>query len=59
MEKVISDNGASKLVADVNGGVLAITQYLEGEVIGEVLMYLDELTQINEFVALAAKAEDE
>lgn len=59
MEKVISDNGASKLVVDLNGGVLAITQCLEGEVIGEVLMYLDELHKINEFVALAEKAEEE
>lgn len=50
MEKVIYDNQSSKLVAKISGDILELNQTLEGEVIGQISMYLDEARELNSFV---------
>lgn len=50
MEKVIYENQSSKLVANANGGVVELTQYLDGEVIGTISMYYEEAKELNDFI---------
>lgn len=52
MEKVIYDNQSSKLVADASGGVVNLTQYLDGELIGTVSMYFEEVKELNDFICV-------
>lgn len=50
MEKIIYDNQSSKLVANASGGVVELTQTLEGEVIGTVSMYFEEVKELSDFI---------
>lgn len=51
MEKVIYENYSSKLVANANGGVVELTQYIDGEVIGTVSMYFEEVKEFSDFIS--------
>lgn len=51
MEKVIYNNISSKLVANANGGVVELTQYLDGEVFGTVSMYFEEVKELSDFIS--------
>ena len=51
MEKVIYENESSKLVANASGGVVELTQTLEGEVIGTISMYVEDVKELNNFIS--------
>lgn len=51
LEKVIYNNISSKLVANANGGVVELTQYLDGEVFGTVSMYFEEVKELSDFIS--------
>jgi len=50
MGKVIYENLTSKLVANANGGVILLTQYIDGKVTGEIAMYYEEAKELNDFI---------
>lgn len=50
MEKVIYENESSKLIAIVDGGVVQLTQTLEGEIVGSISMYIEEAEELNGFI---------
>lgn len=51
MEKVIYDNGNSKLTAKFNGEVIALTQEIcDIAIINDIHIYVDELEEIVKFV---------
>jgi len=50
MKKVIYDNENSKIVANASGGVVELTQYLEGEDTGSVSMYYEEVSELMDFL---------
>lgn len=50
MEKVIYENESGKLVADASGGVVNLTQYFDGENVGTVSMYYEEVKELTEFL---------
>jgi hypothetical protein len=50
MEKVIYDNQSSKLIANISGDIVELTQYLEGEITGNISLYVDEFRDLNLFV---------
>jgi exopolyphosphatase/pppGpp-phosphohydrolase len=51
MEKVIYENESSKLVADASGGVVNLTQYFDGENVGTVAMYYEEVKELMQFLS--------
>ena len=51
MEKVIYENQSSKLVVDASGGVVNLTQFFDGENIGTVSMYYEEVKELMEFLS--------
>jgi hypothetical protein len=51
MEKVIYENSSSKLVANADGGVVQLTQYINGESVGAISIYYEEVKEINDFVS--------
>lgn len=50
MEKIIHSNENSSLKASLDSGIVELTQVLEGEIIGVVVLYADELNELNQFV---------
>lgn len=50
--KEVYSNGNSQCVVEFDGEIVRITQSLDGEVIGDILLYDDELQHIFEFVAM-------
>lgn len=50
MDKVIYENESGKLTANASGGVVTLTQELEGEVIGSVSMYYEDVQELNDFI---------
>lgn len=50
MEKVVYENEVSKLIAESTGGVTNLIQYYEGEVVGSISVYNEEIMEIAEFV---------
>jgi hypothetical protein len=51
MEKVIYENESGKLTASAEGGVVTLTQELQGELIGQVAMYYEEVAELNDFIS--------
>lgn len=49
-EKVIYNNQLSKVIAEYSGDIITLKQYLDGELIGEVSLYVDELEDALTFV---------
>lgn len=50
MENIIHSNENSSLKASLDSGIVELTQLLEGEIIGVIVLYADELNELNEFV---------
>jgi hypothetical protein len=50
MEKIIYDNLSSKLVADASGGVVNLAQFLDGEIVGNISMYYEEVKDLLDFL---------
>jgi hypothetical protein len=50
MEKVIYDNQSSKLIANISGDIIELTQYLNGDITGYISLYVDEFRELNLFV---------
>lgn len=50
MEKKIYENESGKLIANVDGGVINLTQYIEGEIIGAVSMFTSEARELIKFI---------
>lgn len=51
MDKVIYENESGKLTANASGGVVTVTQEIEGEVIGQVAMYYEEVKELHDFIS--------
>lgn len=49
-EQEIYKNHTSKLIASIDEDIIELTQYLYGEIIGQVTMYVDEFRKLNSFV---------
>jgi hypothetical protein len=50
MEKVIYDNQSSKLIANISGDIVELTQYLDGDITGYISLYVDEFRDLNSFI---------
>jgi hypothetical protein len=51
MEKIVYSNESSKLVANASGGVIELTQFYDGEAIGTVSLYFEEVKELNDFIS--------
>lgn len=49
-EKVIYDNGSSRLIANFDGEIVRLDQELEGEMNNQIFLYVDELENVHDFV---------
>ncbi|WP_226035764.1 hypothetical protein [Aquibacillus saliphilus] len=57
MKKVIYKNEYSELVAEADGGVVTLTQYLDSVQDGVISIYYDEVKELNEFITSVIKIE--
>jgi hypothetical protein len=57
MEKVIYENESSKLIAYISGGVVNLTQFFDGESIGTVSMYYEEVSELMGFLSTLSEEE--
>jgi hypothetical protein len=58
MEKIIYENPSSKLVVDASGGVVNLTQFFDGENVGTVSMYYEEVKELVDFLKQVDEREE-
>lgn len=57
MEKSIYQTQSSKLVTKASGGVVELSQFVDGEMVGSVSLFFEEMFELNDFVATIARSE--
>ncbi|WP_176713585.1 hypothetical protein [Pseudobacillus wudalianchiensis] len=57
MEKVIYENQSGKLIAKANGGVVELAQFHDGEAVGTVSMYFEEVKDLNNLISSISEEE--
>lgn len=51
MEKIIYENESGKMVANIEGNVINLTQYRKGESISKVSLFTEEIMELAELIS--------